>query len=88
MLRSARQRGAEPQKIDYFATSLPTFLVFEDDLGHRNRAECHYLEALGLVGLGRRSAAKQHFLRVLDLDVAHAGAGWHLRRLGFDQGRD
>jgi hypothetical protein len=25
---------------------------------------------------------------VLDLDVAHAGAGWHLRRLGFDQGRD
>ena len=88
LLRSARQRGAEPQKIDYFATSLPTFLVFEDDLGHRNRAECHYLEALGLVGLGRRSAAKQHFLRVLDLDVAHAGAGWHLRRLGFDQGRD
>ena len=52
LLLSARQHAAQPQAIDYFATSLPTFLVFADDLGHRNRVDCHYLEALALSGLG------------------------------------
>ncbi len=88
LLRSARRRAAEPQKIDYFATSLPTFLVFEDDLDRRHRVECHYIEALALAGLGDRSGAKQQLLQVLDLDVAHAGAVWHLGRFGFDQDRD
>jgi tetratricopeptide (TPR) repeat protein len=32
LLRSARGRARKPQRINYFATSLPTFLVFDDDL--------------------------------------------------------
>ena len=88
LLRAARQRAAEPQRIDYFATSLPTFLVFEDDLDQRNRAECRYIEALALVGLGRLPAARRHLLQVLDIDASHAGAAWHLWRLGLDHGQD
>ena len=78
LLRSARQRSTQPQKIDYFATSLPTFLVFEDDLDRRNVVVCRYLEGLALAGLGRRGAAVRRFREVLELDVAHEAAARHL----------
>ena len=38
--------------MDYFAVSLPNFLVFEDDLAQRNHIHCLYLIALGHLGLG------------------------------------
>ena len=81
LLLSARQRAEQPQAIDYFATSLPTFLLFADDLGHRNRVDCHYLEALAMSGLGRFDDAVAKLRTVLDLDTAHVGARWHLRVL-------
>jgi tetratricopeptide (TPR) repeat protein len=81
LLRSARKRAVQPHKIDYFATSLPTFLVFEDDLERRNLVACRYLEALALAGLGRRAAAARRFREALDLDVAHEGAARHLSDL-------
>ena len=37
--------------MDYFAVSLPNFLVFEDDLSLRNHIHCLYLIALGHLGL-------------------------------------
>ncbi len=82
LLQSARRRATEPQKIDYFATSLPTFLVFEDDLDRRNRIECRYLEGLALAGLGQGKAAVACFEEVSGMDVSHEGARWHLRALG------
>ena len=42
-------------KMDYFAVSLPDFLVFDDDLNLRNRIHCHYMLALGYLGLGDRA---------------------------------
>ena len=47
--------------MDYFAVSLPDFLVFEDDLDRRNRIHCHYMMALGYLGLGERGQAETHF---------------------------
>ena len=38
--------------MDYFAVSLPDFLVFDDDLNGRNRIHCQYMAALGYLGLG------------------------------------
>ncbi len=81
LLRSARKRARQPQRIDYFATSLPTFLIFEDDLDLRNRTACRYLEGLALAGLGRRRPAIRALRDVLDLDVNHARAAWHLQAL-------
>jgi tetratricopeptide (TPR) repeat protein len=81
LLRSARRRARQPQRIDYFATSLPTFLIFEDDLDLRNRTGCRYLEGLALAGLGRGRAAVAVLRDVLDLDVDHAGAAWQLHAL-------
>ncbi len=64
-------------KIDYFAVSLPDFLVFDEDLQRRNRIHCHYMIALGLLGLGQTAEASQHFDRVLELDINHLGAYTH-----------
>ena len=87
LLRSARRRARRPQRIDYFATSLPTFLIFEDDLGLRNRTLCRYLEGLALAGLGRNRAAARALRDVLGLDVNHVRAAWHLHQLTAGRGR-
>lgn len=65
-------------KIDYFAVSLPDFLLFEDDLNRRNAVHCHYMMGLGYLGLGELEQARAHFMRVLELDVNHQGAIIHL----------
>ena len=42
----------DEMRIEYFAVSLPDFLIFEDDLNLRNKAHCCYLMGLGYLGLG------------------------------------
>jgi hypothetical protein len=65
-------------KIDYFAVSLPNFLVFEDDLNRRNAVHCHYMMGLGYLGLQELDQARAHFVQVLEMDVNHQGAMIHL----------
>ena len=84
LLLSARQSAEQTQAIDYFATSLPTFLVFADDLGRRNQVDSHYLEALALSGLGHLDAAVANFRTVLNLDPLTQVRVWHLRALDSD----
>ena len=57
--------------IDYFAVSLPDFLVFEDDLNLRNSVHCHFMIALGLLGKGRSEQAKAHLKEVVQADPSH-----------------
>lgn len=64
---------AEP-KIDYFATSLPAMLLFEQDLAQRNRLQALYLRAQALVGLNRATEAVSHLNQVLEVDGSHNGA--------------
>ncbi|SFS45458.1 DUF5107 domain-containing protein [Paenibacillus sp. BC26] len=64
-------------KIDYFAISLPDFLVFEDDLNVRNEIHCRYMRGLGLLGLGSGKEAAEELAAVLRLDVNHIGAYLH-----------
>jgi len=61
-------------KIDYFATSLPAMLIFEEDLAKRNRIEALFLRGQALFGLGRTAEANEALDRVLELDRNHAGA--------------
>ena len=61
-LRAAAQRQSEAEvRIDFFATSLPAFLLFEDDLARRNRAQSRYLEGLAQLGLGSLDLARAAF---------------------------
>jgi tetratricopeptide (TPR) repeat protein len=68
-------------KIDYFATSLPNFLLFDDDLQKRNRIDCLYLAGLAKLGLDRKAEAATDFREVLNLDVNHLGAQTELEYL-------
>ncbi|HEY8935710.1 MAG TPA: tetratricopeptide repeat protein, partial [Cyclobacteriaceae bacterium] len=70
-------------RIDYFAVSLPDLLVFDQDLNIRNKIHCHYLIALGYLGLnnGKWPEAEKHFTLVLDQDCNHLGAAIHRRML-------
>src|SRR5574337_1134809 len=60
--------------IDYFAVSLPDFLVFDEDLNKRNRIHCHYMMALGYLGLGDHEKAASNFQAALGLNAYHVGA--------------
>lgn len=67
--------------IDYFAVSLPEFMVFDDDLDRRNKVNCRYLMALGFFGLGRPQKAFRELNSVHQLDPAHQPAQLHLHTL-------
>ena len=68
--------------IDFFAVSLPDFLVFDADLRLKNELHCRYMLALGYLGLGNDAMAAKQFDHILRLDVNHLGAIMHqgLRR--------
>lgn len=74
LLAHARQLARTPAKIDYFATSLPTMLLFDDDLDRRQKISALFLEAQARLGLGERAAARRLLARVLRLDPGHAPA--------------
>jgi tetratricopeptide (TPR) repeat protein len=63
--------------LDYFAVSLPDFLVFDEDLNRRNQIHCFYMMALGYLGRGEEELARVHFDQVLKLDTNHQGALMH-----------
>ncbi len=60
-------------KIDYFAVSLPDFLIFEANLSLKNYVNCCYLTALGLIGLSREAEAKDFVKKAYEKDKSHIG---------------
>ncbi len=77
----AEKLGKTEPKIDYFATSLPNLLLFEDDLVKRNRVEALLLHALASDGTGDAAAAVQQLDRVLEQDPNHLFAAEMIRWL-------
>ncbi|HZU28229.1 MAG TPA: hypothetical protein VFA04_22055, partial [Bryobacteraceae bacterium] len=75
-----KQMNAEV-RIDYFATSLPNFLLFEDDLQKRNRIDCLFLRGIARLGLGHTEAGETDLKEVLALDRNHLFARLELDRL-------
>jgi hypothetical protein len=65
LLAFARSRLGRPAAIDYFATSLPNLLVFDEDLQARRDAENQLLIALAAHGLGRTDEARSALTNVL-----------------------
>ena len=63
-------------RTDYFAVSLPSFLVFNDDPTLRNHVHCRYMEALGRVGLSDPHA-DDCFAQLIAIAPYHHGAIFH-----------
>ncbi len=66
-------------RIEYFAVSLPDFLIFEDDLNVRNKAHCCYLLGLGNLGLGNGEQAELFLKKALEYDGNHLNAVRYLK---------
>jgi len=74
LLAHARKLRETEAKIDYFATSLPAMLLFDDDIAARRRTESLFLEALARRGLGQDAKARKLAGEVLRRDPGHGGA--------------
>ncbi|MDR3210923.1 MAG: DUF5107 domain-containing protein [Planctomycetota bacterium] len=64
---------ADQVRIDYFAVSLPDFLVFDEDLGRKNLVYCRYLMGLAKLGLGQPEEGEALLAQAADLDPNHPG---------------
>ncbi len=74
ILDYSEQIEQSPPKIDYFATSLPTMLLFNEDLDARNRIEARFLRAQALTGLGDQGQVLDLLHEVLRDDANHIAA--------------
>lgn len=74
-------------KIEYFAVSLPDFLIFEADLNKKNQVHCLFMAALGYLGKGTITKAMELAQEGLTLDRCHAGLT-EMLFCGFDLERN
>ena len=74
LLDYGEQHMFDEMRVEYFAVSLPEFLIFEDDLNRRNKAHCNYLMGLARLGMGDKQAAAASFDETLRLETAHQNA--------------
>jgi tetratricopeptide (TPR) repeat protein len=88
-LAALRQAATEQMdaevKIDYFATSLPNFLIFDDDLEKRNRAACLFVRGLAQSGLGNQSESVSDLQESLAIDGNHLWAQVELTNIMAQQ---
>jgi tetratricopeptide (TPR) repeat protein len=74
LLAYAKALAGQVARIDYFATSLPTMLLFEDDLQKRNTVTANFLGAQAWLGLGDSTKARELLHEVMVLDRNHSRA--------------
>ena len=72
LLAYAQKLQKTKATVDYFATSLPTMLLFDDDLQFRQETTALFLQAQAHLGLGRQSRAQSLLKTVLQRDPNHA----------------
>jgi tetratricopeptide (TPR) repeat protein len=72
LLMFAKDLATKPSKVDYFATSLPDMLLFEDDLNQRQKIESKFLSAQANLGLGDLAAGQSLLREVLEVNPSHA----------------
>jgi hypothetical protein len=71
LLAHARRLARTKATVDYFATSLPTMLLFDDNLQARQDTTALLLEGQALLGLGRTAAGRARLRQVLRRDPSH-----------------
>jgi len=71
LLTHAKELAVRKAAIDYFATSLPSMLLFHDDVRKREKTRASFLRAQALVGLGRSKQAEPLLRRILQREPDH-----------------
>lgn len=78
----AEEHMNDQVKIDYFAVSLPDFLIFDGDLNRKNKVHCCYMAALGYLGKGDEDGAREYAQEGWKLDRCHGGLSDILKKVG------
>lgn len=68
IMAAATEQAEAPATIDYFATSLPNLLLFDEDLAARNRITGAVIRAQIAAAMGDREVAADGIAAVLSLD--------------------
>ena len=68
LLAYAQELYAKEARIDYFATSLPSMLLFEDDLQARQETKAMVMEAQAMLGPGNKVKVRRLLTAVLAPD--------------------
>ncbi|MFV0466887.1 MAG: DUF5107 domain-containing protein [Lachnospiraceae bacterium] len=71
----------DKMKNDFFAVSLPDFLIFEDDMDQKNKAHCYYLMGLANLGLQEKQKAIEQFEKALEYDFNHQNCRIYLNMI-------
>lgn len=79
LIEYADEHMDDSVKIDYFAVSLPDFLVFDDDLDKKNKVHCLFMKALGFLGMHEISKAEECFKRAYEIEKYHFGMNSYLQ---------
>ena len=74
LLKYARRLEKTKATIDYFATSLPTMLLFDEDIQLRQEIQARFMEAQANLGLGHSKKARILLKSILHRDPSHAPA--------------
>jgi hypothetical protein len=74
ILDYAERLNTQTASIDYFATSLPAMLIFEEDLQQRQAITARFLKAQAHFGLGQDDEGLALLREVLQQDHAYIGA--------------
>lgn len=74
LLDYARTLEKQVAKIDYFATSLPTMLLFDADIQACQVTSARFLQAQALLGIGQQAKARTLLIDVLQREPHHAQA--------------
>lgn len=81
VLHYAHELEGKPASIDFFATSLPTMLLFEEDLDARQETTAMFLRAQAKMGLSEEEG-RALLEEVVHRDPSHSGALDMLRMSG------
>lgn len=81
LLDYGEQHMEDEVKPDYFAVSLPDFLIFNENYRLKNQAHCFYLMALGYLGLGDKGKAESCFQKALSIEPSHMMCNLFLQEL-------
>jgi hypothetical protein len=73
-LAEARRMERTPARVDYFATSLPSLLLFTEDAEERQGTTVRLWRAQAWWGLGQQSKGRALLREVLERDPHHAVA--------------
>ncbi|SEU34578.1 DUF5107 domain-containing protein [Stigmatella erecta] len=72
LLEHAQALAWKPAVIDYFATSLPAMLLFDEELAFQQETAALFLEAQARSGLGQNARARRILTEVLRREPGHA----------------